>query len=48
MDQEHYEDADYEGQELGEEGEEIEIEAIGIDVFLVSQSNSTKCLKLLT
>ena len=28
MDQEHYEDADYEGQELGEEGEEIEIEAI--------------------
>ena len=32
MDQEHYEDADYEGQELGEEGEEIEIEAIGIDV----------------
>ncbi|WP_215405442.1 RNA-binding S4 domain-containing protein [Vibrio gigantis] len=32
MDQEHYEDADYEGQDLGEEGEEIEIEAIGIDV----------------
>ncbi|OED60025.1 hypothetical protein A165_23975 [Vibrio tasmaniensis ZS-17] len=32
MDQEHYEDADYEGQELGEEGGEIEIEAIGIDV----------------
>ncbi|NAZ98094.1 RNA-binding S4 domain-containing protein [Vibrio toranzoniae] len=32
MDQEHYEDADYEGYEHGEEGEEIEIEAIGIDV----------------
>ncbi len=32
MDQEHYEDADYEGYEHGEEGEEIEIEAIGVDV----------------
>ncbi len=32
MDQEHYEDADYEGYDHGEEGEEIEIEAIGIDV----------------
>ena len=47
MDQEHYEDADYEGQEFGEEGEEIEIEALVL-MFLVSQSNSTKCLKLLT
>ena len=32
MDHEHYEDADYEGCEHGEEGEEIEIEAIGVDV----------------
>ncbi|NOI84074.1 RNA-binding S4 domain-containing protein [Vibrio sp. 99K-1] len=32
MDQEQYEDADYEGYEHGAEGEEIEIEAIGVDV----------------